>query len=140
MKICKTCSCPEPQVHFSPVLSTKSGRRYPNGKFYATCDACREEKMTTKKICSLCDEPFSLSNFYMKHTGLESCCKACSNKRKNAARATARATEKAEVTADPAVNAFHWRAFVQPVPMKASKWEQQPRPDQAINTRFTQYQ
>ncbi len=39
----------------------------------------------------------------------------------------------------PVVNAFNWRTFEQPVPMKASKWEQQPRPDQAVNTRFTQY-
>jgi hypothetical protein len=37
------------------------------------------------------------------------------------------------------VNAFHWRTFVQPVPMKADKWSQQPRPDQEVNTRFTQY-
>lgn len=45
-----------------------------------------------------------------------------------------------EVRVEPISNAFNWRTFVQPVPMKASKWEQQPRPDQAINTRFTQYQ
>lgn len=43
-----------------------------------------------------------------------------------------------EKTPARVVNAFH-PDFVQPVPMKLGKWEQQPRPEQTVNTRFTQY-
>ena len=34
---------------------------------------------------------------------------------------------------------FDWRNYQQPVPMKAGKWEQEPRPEQKVNARFTQY-
>lgn len=44
-----------------------------------------------------------------------------------------------ETQTAPVINAFHWREFVQPVPMRIGKWECEPRPAQAVNSRFTQY-
>lgn len=97
----------------------------------------------TEKRCSQCNRLLTEDNFH-KRSDMpwlhRADCKACYN----ATRAKKRAEKKAALLPNPVDvvtdNPFHWRTFVQPVPMKAGKWEQPPRPDQAVNTRFTQYQ
>lgn len=148
MKPCKSCNRTEPHVHFSDVMNTKNGKAYPLGKKYVTCDECRAIKQATPRVCSKCKVEKTIADFYVKGGGpglLQSRCKECYNFDKRTKCAVTKAAASAQSApaddvAAPVVNAFHWRTFVQPVPMKASKWEQQPRPDQAVNTRFTQYQ
>lgn len=95
----------------------------------------------TEKRCTQCNCLLSEAEFHQRSDMpwlLRADCKVCYNATRAKKRAERRAAKLPKPEA-PAVNAFHWRTFEQPVPMKASKWEQQPRPDQAINTRFTQY-
>lgn len=139
MKPCKACN--RTDVPFSFTKMVKNGKQYDSGKLYVTCDLCRTALGTQKKVCTQCGENKSLRDYYVKGGAahrLCSECKVCTLKRKQKY-LPSYVAPKPEPVQNAAVNAFHWREFVQPVPMKAGKWEQQPRPDQEINTRFTQY-
>lgn len=96
------------------------------------------------KICNKCEKKKPIEE-YRVYAGVENlqcnrCCEMAKIAAKKLKEARLQAAQLRETTKpDDKVNAFHWRTFVQPAPMKASKWEQQPRPDQAVNSRFTQY-
>ena len=102
-------------------------------------DVCRTCKSTDprKKVCTQCGELKSLREYYVKGAAhrLSAECKVCSNKRKHKPKVVEVAPPE---IADPAVNAFHWRTFVQPFKPAKDLWVH-PRPGQAINTRFRQY-
>ena len=92
-----------------------------------------------KKACSKCGETKSLVHYYSRADGrLLPECKICFNKRTNKRKRLA-ASEAVPEGLDPTVNAFHWRTFVQPHMPAKEKWGQQPRPNQKLNTAFTQY-
>jgi hypothetical protein len=97
------------------------------------------------KVCSKCAQDTPLSRYYTRSNGtLSASCKDCDNVLKYAAKRKARdrkngRVEPVEQGPQNLSNPFEWRTYVQPFTPEPAKWVQKPRPDQKLNTAFTQY-
>ena len=119
MKPCKSCNRTEPTVTFSPIMSEKNGKGYPSGKNYVTCDACRAAKQAELRVCTKCELPKPMSDYYVKGGTpgrLQAKCKDCFNEDKRAKRARDNSVVEPVAPDDVTDDPFHWRTYVQPVP------------------------
>jgi hypothetical protein len=81
-----------------------------------------------EKRCSQCEKLKPVTEFYMGSEGFKyrPMCKVCDIASSSETKIKVRYPER---NGDPKTNAFNWREFIQPVPMKHSLWENPHKPD-----------